>query len=182
MLDQLKRKFNNDKKHMFAIMVLVHETKMTNDSSKIMHIYQQNKERCILQIPGGETEVKRLLSDFFSSENIALRLLLLRDEINQSRRKGNVTLLAFFINVQNEDRLYYMIHKKGEKHDLDVDPKESESEEEEPAKDKAAQQKQAVEREKKRELRYKRHLEKLNRVNGSKALSLEEIISVHLAI
>jgi hypothetical protein len=55
---------------------------MTNNPQKILSYYAQNKERCSIQIPGGETEARRLLTDFFRNENIALRLVLFRDEIN----------------------------------------------------------------------------------------------------
>jgi hypothetical protein len=45
-------------------------------------------------------------------------------------------LLAFYINIQQEDRLYYCIHKKGEEHSLNIDPQESEDEAASPVKEK----------------------------------------------
>ena len=52
-----------------AVMHLVLDIKLTNEPSDVIKTYQQNKARCSADIQGGETEVSRVVRDFFSNEN-----------------------------------------------------------------------------------------------------------------
>ncbi len=111
-VDSIKEELTQEMEEVFALMKLAQEFQMTNEPAKILSYYEQNKDRCSKQIRGGETGARSLLTSFFSDANVILRLQLYRDKINTSRRRGDVPLLAFYINIQPEDRLYYMIHKK----------------------------------------------------------------------
>lgn len=106
-----------------AVLHLVHDVKMTNDPQEIMRIYQQNKARCSIDVQGGESEVNRILHDFFSNDNTVQRLVLFRDVVNKSKRKGDVPLYQFYINMMPEERLLNLVHKSN-KIIVDLKPEE----------------------------------------------------------
>mmetsp|Transcript_33677 Transcript_33677/g.52018 ORF Transcript_33677/g.52018 Transcript_33677/m.52018 type:complete len:369 (-) Transcript_33677:3302-4408(-) len=129
-VESIKDQLDIEMEEVFALMKLAQEIKMTNEVPKILSYYEQNKGRCSKQIRGGETGARSLLTSFFSDANVILRLQLYRDKINTSRRRGDVPLLAFYINIQPEDRLYYLVHKKkvtNKRHDDDEHGKKERS-------------------------------------------------------
>ena len=58
----------------------------------------------------------RKLNEFFSRDNMILRLALYKDRVNKSRRKGDVTLLVYYINCKPEERLnnFFALRDKDE--------------------------------------------------------------------
>jgi len=128
-LTKIDKKLTSERAAIEAIMYLVYDirvskmaafdakrsqksdSRLTNDPDEIIRIYQENKTRCRTSIAGGETEAARIINDFFSNGNTVLRLVLYKDVINKSKRKGAVPLQQFYINMLNEEKLTYMVYK-----------------------------------------------------------------------
>lgn len=51
----------------------------------------------------------RYIKEFFSDKELAVRFLIYRDEINKSRRRGEVPFHTLFDNIRFEDRVLYFI-------------------------------------------------------------------------
>ena len=51
------------------------------------------------------------MNDFFSNSNTVLRLVLYKDKINKSKRKGSVPLQQFYINMLYDEKIIYMVYK-----------------------------------------------------------------------
>ena len=94
-------------------MEVVSTHKMTNNPANVVKIYC---ERCtdFPQGVGGQQQLEDLVREFFSDENLMRRLVLYRDEINKSRRRGAVPERAFYKSCLPEDRLYNMFNQPGE--------------------------------------------------------------------
>lgn len=90
-------------------MELVYDIGMTNDPIKIIKIYRENKNRMKNMVDGGESEVNRIIHDFFSKDNCVLRLLLYKDRVNKSKRKTEVPLYQFYVSMLPEEKLIYMV-------------------------------------------------------------------------
>jgi len=57
-----------------------------------------------------------LITDFFSNESIVNRLVVYKDVVNKSRRRGDIPLYQFYINMLPEDKLIFLVQiKKGSK-------------------------------------------------------------------
>ena len=74
-----------------AIMQLVSDHKMTNDAREAFRVFRDHKDRCSADI--GESEAERLLNEFLTEENQMRRLVMYKDRVNPSRRRGNVPLI-----------------------------------------------------------------------------------------
>lgn len=80
-------------------MFLVNDIKLTNVAVDIKETYYRNKDRCQSKVSGGDQQVNKLVDDFWTGNNIVLRLCLAKDVINKSKAKANVTPLTFYINT-----------------------------------------------------------------------------------
>ena len=98
---------------MRSIMEVVSTHKMTNNPANVMKIYCEHPAD-FPEVPGGQQRVATLVSEFFSDENLMRRLILYRDEINKSKRRGQVPYHTFYKNCLPEDRLYNMFNQPGE--------------------------------------------------------------------
>jgi len=105
------QKFEHEKAAMKAVMTLILDTEMTNDPTEIIRIYRENKARGNVDIPGGESEVSRIVNDFFSNENTVKRLVLFKTTLNKSRRRGEVPLYQFYLNMLPDEKKIYMVEK-----------------------------------------------------------------------
>jgi hypothetical protein len=53
-----------------------------------------------------------MLGDFFKPFNMVKRVLLYRDVINKSERRGKITVHSFYLNTRPEDQQLYMFQFK----------------------------------------------------------------------
>lgn len=86
-------------------MQMVAKIQLKPGLDHVKRVYQANKDMAKLNIPGGDQAVTRKLNEFFSRDNMVLRLALYKDRVNKSRRKGDVTLLVYYINCKPDERL-----------------------------------------------------------------------------
>lgn len=105
------QKIQKEKEAVKAVMTLVLDEGMTNDPNDILRIYRENKQRCTIDIAGGEGEVSRLVYDFFSDMNTVQRLVLFKTVLNKSKRRAEVPLYQFYVNMLPEERRIYMVEK-----------------------------------------------------------------------
>ena len=59
-----------------------------------------------MKLKSDDSTVRKNLEKFFASDQMVLRLALYKDRVNKSRRKGDVTLLVYYINCKPEERLH----------------------------------------------------------------------------
>jgi len=106
------RKYISERNVIETVMELVVDTqkKMTNDPGEIKRIYYANKQRC-RNIQVGEQDVDRIVTDFFSIENTAKRLVCYKDVVNKSKRYAKVPLYQFYVQMQPDEKLIYMVEK-----------------------------------------------------------------------
>jgi hypothetical protein len=74
---------------------------LPNEPSEILKIYQQNRARATTQVSEGS--ISSSLASFFKPFNMVQRILLYRDIINKSQRRGKITLHSFYINTVPDD-------------------------------------------------------------------------------
>jgi hypothetical protein len=82
-------------------------------TNEILNIFSQNKGRA--QTTVSESQVSAALSDFFKPMNVVKRIVLYRDVINKSQRRGKITLHSFYINTMVEEQQLYMFYQKPDK-------------------------------------------------------------------
>ena len=80
--------------------------KLTNNLSEISKIYSLNHNH---QFPGGLPNADDRIRKFFSNKELGIRFLIYRDEINKSRRRGEVPFDVLYDNVRHEDRVLNFI-------------------------------------------------------------------------
>ena len=90
---------------MNSILQMVGKVAMKAGLDHVKQVYQANKDMAKLNIPGGDQAVTRKINEFFNRDNMVLRLALFKDRVNKSRRKGDVTLLVYYINCKPDERL-----------------------------------------------------------------------------
>jgi hypothetical protein len=83
------------------------------ETSDILKMFSENKGRAATQI--GESQVSAALSEFFKPLNVVKRIVLYRDVINKSQRRGKITLHSFYINTMVEEQQLYMFYQKPDK-------------------------------------------------------------------
>ena len=76
-----------------------------------------------MDIPGGSSEVQRMIMQFFSNENTVARLVLFKDVVNKSKRKGDIPLYQFYTSMLHDEKLIYMVYKSN-KVIIDLKPEE----------------------------------------------------------
>lgn len=94
-----------------AVMNLVLKVKLTNVSSEIIQIYRENKMRCDFEVPGGESSVQKIITEFFTDENCVRRLVLFGKYVSPSLRRGQVPLFQFYQNLKPDDRKLNMVER-----------------------------------------------------------------------
>lgn len=115
------KKLRQERDTMLAVMTLVLDTKLTNDYTEIIKIYHSNKAKLQQDIPGGDDEVQRIVRDFFTNDNTVKRLVLYKDIVNKSKRKGEVPLYQFYLNMKPEEKRLAMVEKGKELIELKKD-------------------------------------------------------------
>lgn len=100
-----QKKWDSERIEMNAILQMVAKASLKPGLEHVKQVYQANKEMAKLNIPGGDQAVTRKLNEFFRKDNMILRLALFKDRVSKSRRKGDVTLLVYYINCKPEERL-----------------------------------------------------------------------------
>jgi len=88
-------------------MEMVLDAKLTNDPNQIIMIFKEKGSGLGLEF----SEVSRVVTEFFTNKNTVLRLVLSKDVVNKSKRKGSVTLYQFYINMKLEERLVHLVWK-----------------------------------------------------------------------
>jgi hypothetical protein len=106
-----------------AIMSVSMDVKLTNEPIEILRHYRENKQRCQIDIPGGESEVNRILTEFFNDGNTVKRLIIYKDQINKSKRKGEVPLYQFYLSMPAEEKRIYLV-EKSHTHMVRLNPEE----------------------------------------------------------
>lgn len=94
-----------------GVMNLVLKIKLTNVPKEIIQIYRENKMRSDFEVPGGETSVEKIITEFFSDENCVKRLVLFGKYVSPSLRRGQVPLFQFYQNLKPDDRKLNMLEK-----------------------------------------------------------------------
>ena len=89
---------------MKTLMRLVRDVRLTNEKNEILKIYRENSSSHNVQIAGGEAQITKALDDFFKDENIVMRLILFKDKINKSKRKAEMPLNVFYINMTPDEK------------------------------------------------------------------------------
>ena len=87
-----------------SILTLVARFGLSGNPAKIQKTYAEMIKNDPRAGPD-EATAKRLLDEFFREENRVLRLMMYKDRVNCSRRKGNVTLLVYYINCKEHERV-----------------------------------------------------------------------------
>jgi hypothetical protein len=81
------------------------EKGMPSTKSSIQHAYK-SEHKNISQ----DNKLDLLLNKFFEPQEKVLRLELLKRRINASRRKGEVTLLTYYISLNKEEKNANMLN------------------------------------------------------------------------
>ena len=76
------------------------------NSVDVLNVFKKNRARSNCDLSDGQ--VQGILSDFFSPFNMVKRILLYRDVINKSERRGKITVHSFYLNTRPEDQQLYM--------------------------------------------------------------------------
>ena len=90
--------------------MLVRKDKLTNDIDAIKSEYYKNKGQ--LDIGGN---VEEAISNFFSLENTAIRLVAYKDVVNKCKRYANVPLYQFYVQMQKAEKQIYMVEKSSKR-------------------------------------------------------------------
>ena len=83
---------------------------MPSTISEIMSVYQTYKSTISQLRDTNQETLSKMVHHYFEPQEKVLRLMLLRDRINPSRRKGEVTLLAYYINLKPDEKNANMIN------------------------------------------------------------------------
>lgn len=83
---------------------------LPNDPAEIIKIYQENRVRAQIQVSEGT--LSSSLAAYFKPFNMIKRILLYRDVVNKSQRRGMITLHSFYINTPQDDQQLYMFYQK----------------------------------------------------------------------
>ena len=89
---------------MLSILTLVSRFGLSGNPSKVQKTYAEMIKNDPRAGPD-EATAKRMLDEFYREENRVLRLMMFKDRVNCSRRKGNVTLLVYYINCKEHERV-----------------------------------------------------------------------------
>lgn len=79
---------------------------MTNNPADVMELIVRHKGLGDHQVD--QARAAQLLNEFFNMDNLAIRLIIYKDTINKSKRKANVPLQTFYVNIPYYERLVHM--------------------------------------------------------------------------
>ena len=102
----------HEEDRMRDIMEVVIARKLTNDPQQVLGTYL-DAVGGLGDRPKDREDIRRLVTEFFANENLMARLILYRDEINKSKRRGDVPYTAFYRSIQQEERLCNMFNQPG---------------------------------------------------------------------